>query len=135
MTDIRRQEQGRLRVLLKCDDPSLARQSEKDAADVNKIVARFEKTGLLPQVDVIGEYLDVSEVGDYREALDRVERANRVFMQMPAKARARFDNDPARFVDEVQWLRPEELVELGLREAPIVVPPVGSSALETPAKV
>lgn len=129
MTEIRRVEQGRLRVQLRCDDPSLAVQSEKDSTDVNRIVARFEKTGLLPQVDVIGDYLDVSEVGDYREALARVEAADKVFQQLPAAARARFDNDPALFIDQVGLLPLEELQELGLAER--IVPLVQARNDET----
>lgn len=129
MTEIRRVEQGRLRVQLRCDDPSLAIQSAKDETDVNRIVARFEKTGLLPQVDVIGDYLDVSEAGDYRSALDRIRDVDRVFQQLPAAARAKFDNDPALFIDQVGLLPLAELEELGLAER--IVPLVQARNDET----
>ena len=41
---------NRLDPVLYCDDPSLTRQSEADATDINKIVALFDKTGMMPQV-------------------------------------------------------------------------------------
>lgn len=101
---------------LKCEDDSLAVQSQRDEADINVIVKRFGLTGSLP-VDL---RVPVSE--DYREAefdlgvaLRFVNEANKAFMQMPADVRARFGNDPEVFVKFVE--NPEnvdECVRLGL---------------------
>lgn len=89
-------------VELVCLDKSLTRQSELAASDVNRIVAQYDKTGMLPQVTVQGLFVDVSEAGDYRTALDRVREADRVFNRLPAPARLAFDNDPAVFLDAFQ---------------------------------
>lgn len=83
---------------LKCG-PGLTRQSEAAACDINKIVAQFDKTGVLPQVEREALFLDVSEVGDYREAVEQVQKVNDYFMTLPAAARAAFSNDPAEFLD------------------------------------
>ena len=53
--------------------PSLARQSEKAYSDINVIMRKYVKTGVLPPQTREGFFADVSKVGDYREALARVE--------------------------------------------------------------
>lgn len=84
-----------------CEKETLTRQSEVDAADINKIVARFEKSGIMPLTNREGAYLDVSEVGDYRQALEQVRKAQMYFEDLPASSRAMFNNDPAEFLDRV----------------------------------
>lgn len=76
------------------------KQSMKDECDVNVIVAKFEQTGVLPNVGP-GVFTDVSNMGDYRDALEEVARAQDLFMKIPAVDRAKFDNDPAKFLDFV----------------------------------
>lgn len=80
---------------------SMTRQSDADAADINKIVSRFERSGVMPLTAREGRFLDVSEVGDYRSALEQVRRANEYFETLPASSRAMFGNDPAVFLDKV----------------------------------
>lgn len=94
---------GTARPVVDCSgDPGLTRQSEKDQADINKLMARYEKTGVLPPMREGGVFgLDVSEVPDYREAVDMVRRADEFFMQYPAAVRSEFRNDPAVFLDFV----------------------------------
>src|ERR1041384_3813072 len=86
-----------------CREESLARQSEADQADINKILARFAKSGIVPMQELPGEYVDVSEVGDYREAVERVARMDAYFSQLPAEVRLKFENDPAALLDAVRW--------------------------------
>lgn len=106
---------------LDCSDmPSMTRQSEAEACDINTIVAQFDRTGMMPQVSP-GMFADVSEVGDYQSALETVRLADEMFMQLPAKVRHAFDDDPAVFVDAFHDAsRKDELVALGLlpKEAP-----------------
>lgn len=80
---------------------SLTRQSEMKYADINLIMAKYEKTRVLPPATRQGFFADVSQVGDYRDALHRVQAADGYFMQLPAKIRAEFDNDAATFLDFV----------------------------------
>ncbi len=89
----------RPRVVIECGKIG-AKQSFKDECDVNSILARYAKTGLLtPVVSRPGIFVDVSEVGDYRTAIENVRSAEALFMEIPSGIRAEFDNDPAKFLD------------------------------------
>lgn len=112
---------------LECKDVSLTVQSQKDEADINTIVKRFGLTGQLPQ-NVPPPPIDVFvDVLDYRSCLDAIREADRAFLEMPAEVRARFQNDPAQFVDFCSNKdNLEEMRKLGLAvpkaEAPTTAP-------------
>lgn len=77
-----------------------AKQSFRKECDINRIVANFAKTGLLTPVETRpAMFIDVSNVTDYRTALDNVRMAEDLFMELPAITRAKFENDPATFLD------------------------------------
>lgn len=98
---------------------SKTRQSDKDACDINKIMAMYDKTGLLPPAGAEGLFLDVSEMGDYRSAVEQVLYAQKFFAALPAKVRTQFANDPATFLDFcADPDNRDELIELGLLERP-----------------
>lgn len=126
--------------LLVCQDKSLTKQSEADSCDINKIVERFEKTGILPNVnETPALYIDATKMPDYRTALDQVNMANEYFSHLNAKIRAMFDNDPAQFLDFVSNEdNHQHMVELGLREpdpiteVPLVVPTPEPEVSATP---
>lgn len=105
---------------LECKDPSLTQQHMKDDCDINTIVERFGVTGQLPVAPSYAPtYGDFTGIVDYRQALDRVIEADRAFMNLPAKIRERFDNDPALFVDFVSDVNNRsEAIDLGLIPPP-----------------
>lgn len=116
------------KVLLGIDPPwgeTRTKQSEAKATNINTIVAQYDKTGLLPQTGREALFADVADVGDYRSALDLIRQADELFMNIPAGVRSRFDNDAAVFLD---WtsdpVNRDEMVEMGLIEAPVPVPVV-----------
>jgi len=117
---------------LKCEDPSLAQQHMKDECDINVIVERFGVTGMLPVSPLEPSYGDFSGVGDYHTALNKVRAADEAFMALPAKIRAKFDNDPNALL---QYLQNEEnrdeAIQIGLIDGQPVVEPI-VSAVETP---
>lgn len=99
--------------------PSMTRQSEMEAADINAIVKKYHTSGVLPADRQAGIYADISQMGDYRTAVAQVEIAQEMFMQLPSEVRAEFDNDAAFFLDYVSDKENEaELVKMGLVEAP-----------------
>lgn len=99
------------------DKVSLTRQSEAGATDINKIMAKYEKTGVLPHTNRQQFFADVSTMGDYRTALDNIRTADEAFMELPAQLRARFENDAAIFLDFCSDpTNREEMVNLGLIE-------------------
>lgn len=107
-------------------------QADRDEADINKIVARFQKSGQLPPT-LRGEpfYGDVSEFGDLQDSLIRIQEADALFMSFPAHIRERFQNDKVKFVqfmsDERNY---DEAVKLGIVQAKPVAPaaPAGEPA-------
>lgn len=112
------------------------KQSELGQADINLIVAKYDKTGIIPVSKRQAFYADVSTIGDYRSVMERVQEAAEFFMQQPADLRAEFENDPAQFLDFVSSASPDELREKGLLEAegesPPLEEPVVPPAVETP---
>lgn len=79
--------------------PSLTQQSDAADADINVIVERFTKTGMLPQIQLEKLYGDFTEIGDYKDAMDRMNAAGDEFATIPAEIRKRFGNDPQQFID------------------------------------
>ena len=104
------------------DDPESPRFSRtqvsfKEECDINNIMKRFERTGMLDHLNQYqGRYGDFLEVPQsYHDAVNQVIAANEMFMTIPAKVRAMFNNDPGEFLAFVE--NPENadrLVELGL---------------------
>nr|QJB19687.1 MAG: internal scaffolding protein [Microvirus sp.] len=101
----------------------LTQQQFKDECDINRIVSRIMKTGVMPGTDTQALYGDFSSVPDLLEAQNTIIRAEAQFMALDAKTRARFHNDPAEFLDFVH--QPEnlsEMVKLGIANPPKAPP-------------
>lgn len=114
------------------DDPGLTQQHMKDETDINVIVDRFLKTGQMPP-DIDFAHVDVSEVGDFHDALNVVRAAQEQFDQLPSRVRERFHNEPAalmRFVHDDN--NRAEALALGLLR-PAEPPPEAPPAPPTPA--
>lgn len=81
--------------------PSLARQEFADECDINVIMARYEKTGVITHVaDRAPIYVDLTVVpSDLMTAMSVLNTAEEGFMTLPAKIRREFDNDPMKFVE------------------------------------
>lgn len=99
------------------DEPTLTVQDQRDECDINHIIARFEKTGVLPVRSGYenAQYLDVTELPDYQTARQTVIQAEQAFMQLDAHLRAQFNNNPAEFIDFMQ--NPDNVqkaIDLGL---------------------
>lgn len=110
-----------------CLEPP-ARQSEAAECDINRIVSQYVKTGYLPAGYAEGVFADVSAIGDYRSAVERVRQAEVEFMKLPPKVRLRFENDPLAFVEfAIDPANRAEMEELGL------LPPVAVAAVVPPA--
>lgn len=109
--------------------PSRTKQAPAEACDVNSIMARYARTGVLPVMRMQGAYADVSGLSgfDYGQAQELLQRCNDAFMLLPAEVRASMDNDPAKFVQFVQDpANRDKAVELGLiAKAPVEPEKVG----------
>lgn len=100
---------------LACMDDSLTQQQFKEEADINTIVNRFLKTGVLPTPNTFPQYVDFEGVFDYQSAMNLVRAADESFMRMDAKVRARFNNSPQEFLEFfANPANAEEAIRLGL---------------------
>lgn len=94
-------------------------QSHKKACDVNTIMARYQKTGVLDHQAKHQQHYGEVPALDYREAMAMIADANTMFAELPAKTRQHFDNDPAKFLEFTD--NPEnhkKLAELELGNSP-----------------
>lgn len=100
-------------------DEVRTKQEFKDDADINVIVARCVKDpNMLTSVyapKVAPVYADVSNVGDFQTAMERVAGVEDAFMMLPPKVREFFGNDPWAVVPFIQDPKNlDKAVELGV---------------------
>jgi len=93
----------------------LTEQAHKDTCDVNKIVRKYDKTGLIDHVGrVEAAYGDVTGV-DFKDMQDRISGIKQKFEAMPNVIRKRFANDPIAYLDFMSDANNrDEAVRLGL---------------------
>jgi len=107
---------GHKKIKLECKDPTLTDISQQNASDINNIMRKYKKTGVITHItNAIPTFGDVSQIGDYQSCLEHVRRAEQLFSELPALTRERFQNDPTQFVsfmDDENNL--EEAIKLGL---------------------
>jgi len=111
--------------------PSMTKQSFRKECDIDTIVAKAKNEGFMP-VTTSGEpfYGDVSNIGDYKQALETVMEAETLFGQFDASVRERFKNDPGELLSFLSDANnKEEAYKLGL-----IVKPVEEKAPEAPVK-
>ncbi|AJK28280.1 putative minor capsid protein [Eel River basin pequenovirus] len=87
------------RVVKNFTRPSRTKQASRDECDINNIMRKFEKTGLIEhQNRYQGDYGDFSDAMPYHEAMNVVLAADEMFMQLPASIRKQFGHDPQAFL-------------------------------------
>lgn len=113
------------RAVMTCNSkPSMAKQEFKDSSDINNVIRVYDKTGILANTkDVSNAWgQDVSNGMDYHSAMNKLIDVQNEFMDLPAKVRKEFQNDPGELLDCLQNLDNEENYEkalkLGLIEKP-----------------
>lgn len=121
---------------LVCDDPSLTDQSQAKDADINNIMEKFGKTGLVPtnlRTALPDEFI---EAFDYQSALNGMMQADAAFADLPSQIRARFSNDPAELLEFLQDPRNrDEAIRLGIVNKPAETPQATPAAdTSTPPK-
>lgn len=113
-------------------DKGRTKQSFANESDINSIMAKFHRTGVLVDPGKISTrkafFGDVSGVVDFQTLQDTVLAANENFRNLPSEIRTRFGNNPGKlisFLEDADNL--DEAVELGIVDAPpepVVDPPV-----------
>lgn len=101
-------------------------QSDRKEADINYIVAKAKKTGVIPVTNRKAIYGDFCHIHDFHALQIKLAEAREDFDGLPANIRKRFENDPAVLSE---WLADpannKEAIELGL----IIRPKIASGAL------
>ncbi len=135
MTIVRtKRSNGTRRIRIKLDEKSKVEQSHKKEVNINTLVKKYQKTGLLPHRLVKPTYGDFIGVTDYHEAQNRLIQAEKEFMMLPSEIRNRFKNDPGlllAFVNAPE--NAEEAAKMGLIEMPVRVPEEPKESTTEPA--
>lgn len=126
IVEARSEEQERLRLFSKrpgCVDDEgnimyKTEQHHKDECDINHIIRKYDKTGLISHVSRFeGQFGNVSGI-DFRESMDQINNAQAMFNELPSNIRKRFGNNAANlleFMDDGQ--NRTEAIALGLIRA------------------
>lgn len=98
-----------------CGTVTKTQRQFKDETDINTIVERFGVTKELPPMQNFPSEQDFTQAFDFQTSMNLIVAARESFMELPAKARARFDNNPQRFMDFIHDEdNAAEAVKLGL---------------------
>lgn len=95
--------------------------------DINKIVAKYKKTGQMPSLRLNAGMLtegenvvDLTGIGDYQDCQNKIVNANELFQRYPSMIRRRFDNSIEKFISFMGNLSNQETlneaIKLGLVE-------------------
>lgn len=130
------------RVQIQFQGQGRTKQSFKDECDINNIMDRFLKTGILEFTQQNQPRYGDSTGLEYQDAMLIVANAKSLFNSLPPQLRDRFENDPALFLDFVNDDKNRaEALEMGLlkpeaaavaAEVPSPTPPIAAVASKAP---
>jgi len=108
-----------MRIQKKFTQATLAQQHAKDEVDINNIMKRYRKTGIIDHVAKHqGSYGEHDGI-DYHSSMNIIRKADEMFLELPSQVRKEFGNDPAEFLDFVDnSANIERLSEMGLTNTP-----------------
>lgn len=97
---IEKRKDGSRRVKLECVGATKTRASQQKETEINNIISKYDRTGILTHVTrTIPRFDDVSNITDYKSALDQVLEAQKKFSELPADLRSEFGNDPGKLIE------------------------------------
>ncbi|WNK12710.1 MAG: internal scaffolding protein [Microvirus sp.] len=116
------------------------KQSFTAECDINNIMARYQKTGILDFVNQHEpQYGDVTGI-DFQTAMEIMTQGQNMFNDLPSELRSHFNNDPAEFLEfSSNPANKKEMARMGLLSpeatslalAPTPSTPSTSDALKT----
>lgn len=133
MKDITIKANGLKKVKTINEQPTMTQQQHKDMVDINKIMARYKKTGQITHLRNAqqGVYADLTNIPDLAEAHMQVQKAQAMFEQIPAHIRHKFENKPENLISYLKdESNNEEAYKYGLK----IRPPKKSEPTEPPAQ-
>lgn len=96
-------------------------QAHKDECDINKIMSRWKKTGMIDHVNSKqASFEDLTVLPErYQDAMNYVLEAQNMFMELPANVRREFDNDPGKLLEALEDPQQVETLQgLGILQKP-----------------
>jgi len=109
----------RVQLSIPDDEVRLTRQDAKDECDVNRILQKYQQTGLIDHRAKHEPRYGFADSVDLHEAMNLITEAQEMFDDLPSATRKRFQNDPGQFLDFVQDPdNANEMVKLGLAQRP-----------------
>lgn len=95
---------------------SMTKQSFRQESNINNIMKKYERTGLLEHVNERqARFGDFADIPDFQTALNQIHEAQMLFDDLPAAIRKKFQNDPVEFVEFAQNPENEDqMIEMGL---------------------
>lgn len=96
-------------------DKILVEQHHAEACNVNNIIKKYKKTGIITHLNKLeAKYGDVTGL-DFQNAQNLILSATEMFGNLPSSIRKEFNNDPAVFLDFCDNPNNrEQLIEWGL---------------------
>ena len=108
------------RKRLECLDKSKTKQSDAKDADVNQIIKKALRNGVLPDPSKPAIYADLSTGQNFMDSMALVLNAQEQFQALPSEIRSEFHNDPAEFLDFANDpANNQRLIDLGVKERPL----------------
>lgn len=134
MTEFKKAYDKRNRVCPPAGSESMTQQHFKKECDINYILKKYQKTGLVEHVQQFGgRYEDLSQPVDYQTALNIVIEANAAFSSLPSSVRKRFSNNPQEFLEFASNPdNAQEMAKLGLTKS-LESPSVAQPPIESPS--
>ncbi len=82
-------------------DDGRTKQSFKNSTDINKILHRAQKTGVISHLAKHEAFYGEFEAFDFTEAQNTLARAGTMFQELPSEVRQEFNQSPQEFFDFV----------------------------------
>jgi phage internal scaffolding protein len=81
------------------ENSPFTKQEFREESDINTIMARYQSNGIMPAInESYPQFLDVTGE-DFFTHMQIVAEGKQLFDSLPSALRARFNNDPASFLD------------------------------------
>lgn len=96
-------------------EESKVQQNLSDRCDINQMLKKFKRTGVISLVKRKPVYGDFSNGTDFKEASDKIIQAQEDFMSLPAEIRDRFKHNPFHLLEFLsKEENREEALKLGI---------------------
>lgn len=124
---IRNKFSPRVAVIAMSADDGRTQQHFGDKVDINKILAKYRKTGVIEHVQRAQErYGDFTELTEFAIHADKVAKANQAFEMLPAELRNKFNNSVPGFFEFIgNPANKDECIKWGLFNKPAESGPIG----------